>query len=122
MMGAPTPPAPDPRPQETHAYAFTIAGLCSRCGRPESMHVSFLPKPDPLTECPIDHNSLETKLLIGDAGYRWSHCPYCNVMVEKRYESIGAQGAAWGRGRGAITERAKKALGFLHYLWLRSEP
>lgn len=122
MMGAPTPPAPDPRPQESHAYVFNIAGTCGRCARPESQHVSFLPSPDPLTECPVNHNSIETKMLIGDGGMRWSHCPYCNVMVEARFESIGAQGVPYGKGRGAITTRLEKVLGFLAWRWVRSDP
>lgn len=86
------------------------------------MDVKRLDEPNPMTGCVLDHDTIEARQVIGDAGLRWAHCPYCNVQVEARYQSIGPQGVAWGKGRGAITERFERVLGFIAHMANKVEP
>lgn len=113
--------APDPRPQETHAFDPTLGGMCAKCQRPADRHLK-LQDPDPMTECRVDHGSLETKQVLGLDGLRWTHCPYCNVMVEAKLATGQPDGPSYGRGRGAITARFEKVLGFYAYLASRLQP
>jgi hypothetical protein len=67
--------------------------------------IARLDEPNPMTGCVLDHSTIEAKLLIGDSGLRWAHCPFCNVMVEAKLAAgidapTGAIGPAWGPGRG----------------------
>lgn len=94
---------------EGHLYVYTIVGRCLRCQRTPQEHVMMLEQPDPMTGCPADHNSVDTKRLIGDAGWSWSRCPFCNVMVEPKLPGA-VTGPTYGPGRGDLTERLKTRL------------
>jgi hypothetical protein len=75
------------RPEETHAFVATLVGRCLRCQRLQSEHVPMLDRPDPLTECPVDHASLNVALFATAAGVEWLRCPICTVMVEGKFAS-----------------------------------
>lgn len=98
------------RPDEEHAYVFTIAGRCLRCQRTEAEHVKMLPAPDPMTNCPADHRSISAGPLIGEAGLEWRRCPFCHVQVEPALRTGEVIGPVYGPGRGDLTERVKKRL------------
>lgn len=102
-----------PRPEETHAYVFTIAGRCLRCQRLKGEHVPMLDKPDPLTECPVDHASLNLAHYSTSAGMEWLRCPICRTMVEGKFASHidpKVTGPSWGPGRGELTVRQQEKL------------
>lgn len=109
----------------THAHDSKCADghqsyQCCECGRlqltdaelaDEDREVLQEREPDPMTGCTVDHNSIKSALLIADGGEVRTRCPVCNVMVEPRYESIGANGGpSWGPGLGPLTPRQQARL------------
>jgi len=103
-------------PATDHAYQFTIVGRCSRCHRPEADHLQFNSIPDE-RGCTVDHRSIKTALLIGDGGLEWTTCPICFTPVEARMiTGNGPIGPGYGPGRGSITERLARKLGFVRWL------
>lgn len=70
----------------------------------------MLAAPDPMTECTVDHRSINTALLIGDGGWEWRRCPYCHVQVEGALRTGEVVGPAYGPGRGDMTHRLKARL------------
>jgi hypothetical protein len=71
--------------------------------------MTMLAEPDPLTECTVDHKSLNASLLIGDT-LEWKRCPFCQVMVEGAMRTGELTGPTYGSGRGDLTPRQKKDL------------
>lgn len=101
------------RPEETHKYVFTIGGRCLRCQRTEPEHVKLLDQPDPMTECPVDHSSLNVALYTKDGLLEWLRCPICTVMVEGRHRDPGTPrpvGREDDRGRGELSLRQQQRL------------
>jgi hypothetical protein len=97
--------------QADHAFVFSITGQCVRCQKREDAHPKLRADgPDPMTECPVDHRSIQTTMLIGDGGWEWRRCPFCHHQVEPYFPSIGAQGPLGGKGRGELTTSMKKRL------------
>lgn len=108
-----------------------LNGKCARrgCGRPVSEHSPIVRDvtPQKVVEgivaqkgnCPADHNSIETALLIGDGGLQWRACPICGEMVEPKLANgelpVGLRGDD-GPGRGAFTKRQTKRLLFIQWL------
>lgn len=107
-----------------HPYAWTIAGICAvaNCNRVEDDHPLLNPQPEP-NGCLIDHRSLIGTILIGDEGLERRRCGSCNQPVEHReITGDGPQGPAWGKGRGAITDRLAKTLNFIAWYTSRQSP
>lgn len=100
---------------EAHAYQFTMVGRCGACGQVEEQHPILLPRPDPDTECIIDHRSINTTFRVGEHGGEWSRCPDCGVMIEGAMAKGTAVGPAGGLGRGVLTDRMKRRLGFVNH-------
>lgn len=69
-------------PMQSHAYIATIANVCLVCHLPMSYHPTHVTKVEPVEVVPL----------------------------ERRYPSIGAQGQAYGPGRGELTHRQKMFL------------
>lgn len=113
-------PAPTVQPATDHAYQFTIVGRCSRCQRPEADHVKFSRLPDE-RGCTVDHASINSRFLIYEDGGGWTQCPVCATPVEpKMIDGNGPKGPSYGPGRGTITDRLAKKLGFIRWLsWSR---
>jgi hypothetical protein len=69
----------------------------------------MLAEPDPLTECTVDHKSINATLLIG-SGLEWKRCPFCHVMVEGALRTGEVNGPTYGKGRGDLSPRQKSDL------------
>lgn len=94
-----------------HVYVFSITGQCVRCGKMKEAHPQFRPDgPDPMTECPIDHNSIQPARLIGDGGWEWRRCPFCHHQVEPKAATGVVTGYKYGPGRNDLTASMKKHL------------
>jgi hypothetical protein len=82
---------------QDHRFKFTIGG-CYHCGKPEEFHPVFLPDPT-ADECPVDHRSITTGILIGDDGLQWRACPVCHTGIEPALAEGFPSGPSYGPGR-----------------------
>jgi hypothetical protein len=73
---------------------------------------------NPLTDCPIDHDTLLSEHLVADGGARWHRCPSCNVMVEPKMATGQPSGPNYGPGRNPYTDRQKWEHVKLRSAWL----
>jgi len=56
-------------------------------------------------DCPADHRSINTALLIGEKGLEWRRCPMCNTMIEGALRTGVLEGPNYGPGRLPMTSR-----------------
>jgi hypothetical protein len=93
IVGAPqttSTESPVDPPMQDHMYIPTLVGHCLRCRLSMAKHPAVVRQVEPETG---------------------------NVPLEPQYASIGAQGPAWGKGRGDLTERQQTFLvGWLGWL------
>jgi len=97
-----------------HGYIPTLGGRCGRhgCGQPAAVHKPLaLNKTPDANDCTVDHNSIDTKRLLGDSGYEWTRCPMCFLMVEpKAVTGNGPEGNPNRIGRGDLTGSLQRRL------------
>lgn len=108
-------------PDTVHAYVFTVAGRCGSCGKPQDDHPLELD--EAVTDgCTLDHRTITSFQLVGENGLEWTKCPRCQTYIEPKFSTGEPVGQPWGKGRGSITDRLAKRLGFVDWLSRRIAP
>lgn len=112
-----------------HPYVPTLAGYCLRCRLPQIAHPATHSRAAAEKQedefgldgpCPVKHESITSKLLIGDEGEVWTKCPHCGTILEPKVATGKVEGRRWGLGRGEFGQRdAQRAIGHVGWrAWL----